>query len=328
MRQTAKRITLVYTPVARTDRGGPANKRTETGRSGPPVLEAAPTQVIADAVALLVVPAVLLAVFTLPESTKRAVAFSYTEPTLFTAFTAHYVHLTSPHLVGNVLGFALLSSVGYGLSLLAGRRRLFFASAITFLFVFPFVLSGLNLAVPRNAIGYGFSGVNMAFFGYIAVILPVAIDEHLGVAWRQYAPGQFFVSVAYISLIALPVSTVSAGVGVASVVFALPYARAAVRSRDAVRNRGDDHYQSDKRESLRETLQRILARPVCGELVAIAVVVLLAYPFIGFPSVSATGPRVNVYVHFLGYALAFLVVHVSLLADRDGTTWRDRPVVE
>ena len=174
----------------------------------------------------------------------------------------------------------------------------------------------------------------MAFFGYIAVVLPVAIDERFGVGWRRYAPGQFFVSVAYIALIALPVSIVSAGIGVASVVFALPYGREAVRSlggahgRNAVRSRNAARRRDRGvgRESPRVTLRRVLSRPGCGELIAVAVVVLLAYPFIGFPTVSATGPRVNVYVHFLGYALAFLVVHVSLLADLDGTAWRDPSV--
>lgn len=311
------------------DSEGPAHERTETGQSGRSALKTTPGRVVADAIALLVVPTVLLAVFTLPEPTKRAAAFSYTDPTLLTAFTAHYVHLTVPHLVGNVVGFVLLAAVAYGLSLLAGRRRLFFASTITFVLMFPFVLSGLNLAVPRNAIGYGFSGVNMAFFGYIAIILPVAIDERLGVAWRRHAPGHFFISVAYIALIALPISTVSAGVCVASIAFALPYGREAIRTRVAARNRDDRRARGDdRRESLRETVRRILARPVCGELVAVAVVVLLVYPFIGFPTVSATGPRVNVYVHFLGYALSFLVVHLSLLADRSETTWRDRPTAE
>ncbi|MFD1570786.1 hypothetical protein [Halorubrum laminariae] len=323
-----------------TDGGEPIHERSEIERSGPTVPEAAPTRVGIDAVVFLVVPVVVLAaVFLLSDSAKRAAAFSYTEPTLLTAFTAHYVHLTVPHLVGNVVGFVLLASVAYGVSLLAGRRRLFFASAITFVLVFPFVLSGLNLAVPRNAIGYGFSGVNMAFFGYIAVVLPVAIDERFGVAWRRYAPGQFFLSVAYIALIALPVSTVSAGIGAASAAFALPYGREAVRgrvagcSRTAGRKRDDRRDRSDTdgrrdggHEPLRATLRRILARPADGELVVAAAVVLLGYPFIGFPTVSPTGTQVNVYVHFLGYALAFLVVHVSLLADRDGTTWRDRSV--
>ncbi|GAB3700887.1 hypothetical protein [Halorubrum pallidum] len=308
-----------------TDGGRSTHGRTETGRFRPLVPEAPVARSVADAVALLVVPAVLIAVFTLPEPVKRAAAFSYTEPTLRTAFTAHYVHLTVPHLVGNVVGFALLAAVAYGLSLLAGRRRLFFAAAATFVLAFPFVLSGLNLAVPRNAIGYGFSGVNMAFFGYIAVILPVALDEQFDVAWRRYAPGHFFVSIAYIAVIALPVSTVSAGVGVASAVFALPYGHEMVRGRGGLRGRDAVLARSgDGREPLRGTVRRILGCPGCGELVAVAVVVLFAYPFIGFPTVSATGPRVNVYVHFLGYALAFLVVHVSLLADRDGTTWRDR----
>jgi len=37
----------------------------------------------------------------------------------------------------------------------------------TFLAAFPVVLSALNLAVPRNAISFGFSGINMAFAGLL-----------------------------------------------------------------------------------------------------------------------------------------------------------------
>jgi membrane associated rhomboid family serine protease len=256
-----------------------------------------------DVVALLSIPVVLLAVFALPASTRRAAAFSYTDPTIVTAFTAHYVHLSFPHLVGNVLGFLLLGSVAYGLSVAAGRRRLFLVSGIAYLFAFPFVLSGLNLAIPRNAIGYGFSGVTMAFLGYVAVVFPVALEERFGFASRRLVPALFFVSVAYVAVIALPISTRSAGFGAAVLTFALPYGRGT--DRDSV-------------SALRCAVRRVLATPRYGELVAVATLVLVAYPLVGFPPATSPGLRVNVYIHFLGYALSFLVVYVSLLVDRHG----------
>ncbi|MDB9235642.1 hypothetical protein [Halorubrum ezzemoulense] len=53
----------------------------------------------------------------------------------------------------------------------------------------------------------------------------------------------------------------------------------------------------------------------CGKLAAIATVVLVGYPFVGFPPPTGTSVRVNMYIHFLGYALVFLVVYVSLLTE-------------
>ncbi|MFC6887821.1 hypothetical protein [Halorubrum trueperi] len=36
------------------------------------------------------------------------------------------------------------------------------------------------------------------------------------------------------------------------------------------------------------------------------------------------GPRINVYVHFLGDALSFPVVQVSMLGDLGDARWRER----
>ena len=260
-------------------------------------------RIVADALALAAVPLAMLAVFALPSELKRAYAFSYTDPTVLTAFTAHYVHLAPTHLAGNVVGFLLLASVGYGLSLVAGRRRLFFASLVTFLFAFPFVLSGLNLAIPRDAIGFGFSGVNMALFGYVAVALVTAVNDRFDADAHRYLPALFLASAGYIALIALPTSGSSVGLAAVALVVAALYARSASRRPGP---------------SLRRTVGRVIGTPVYGELVAVAVVLLLGYPFVGFPTPTADGPRVNLYVHFLGYALAYTTVYVSLLADRSG----------
>jgi len=107
---------------------------------------------LVDLLALAAVPVVLGAVFALPESTRRSLAFAYTDPTVRTAFTAHYVHLDVDHLAGNVAGYVVLAGVGYALAVLAGCRRFFMVALATFLAAFPVVLSALNLAVPRNAI--------------------------------------------------------------------------------------------------------------------------------------------------------------------------------
>ena len=259
------------------------------------------SRVAGDALALLAVPLVMVAVFSLPTEVKRAYAFSYTEPTVVTAFTAHYVHLTPDHLVGNLAGFFLLASLAYGLSLIGGRRRLFFVSMATFLIAFPFVLSGLNLAIPRNAIGFGFSGINMALFGYVAVALVTVVGDRFEADTCRYLPALFLTSVGYVAAHALPVSAASAGLALGALAVAIPYGRSAERH---------------STQSLRQTVRRVVDTPGYGELFAVSVVVLLGYPFVGFPTPTPGGPRVNIYIHFLGYALAYTVVYVSLLADR------------
>ncbi|WP_052334938.1 hypothetical protein [Halorubrum sp. AJ67] len=259
------------------------------------------SRVATDALALLVVPLVMAGVFTLPTEIKRAYAFSYTEPTVVTAFTAHYVHLTLDHLVGNLTGFFLLASLAYGLSLVGGRRRLFFASMATFLIAFPFVLSGLNLAIPRNAIGFGFSGINMALFGYVAVALVTVVGDRFEADTCRYLPALFLASAGYVAVHALPVSAASVGLASVALAVAIPFGRFAERH---------------STQSLRRTVAQALDTPVYGELFAVSVVILLGYPFVGFPTPTPGGPRVNIYIHFLGYALAYTVVYVSLLADR------------
>ncbi|OYR59002.1 hypothetical protein [Halorubrum halodurans] len=256
---------------------------------------------IGDLSVLFVVPFVLVAVFALPIEARRAYAFSYTEPTVVTAFTAHYVHLTPTHLAGNLVGFVLLASVAYRLSVVAGRRRLFFTSFVTFLLAFPFVLSGLNLAIPRDAVGFGFSGINMALLGYVSVVLVTVAEDCFGADGTRYGPALFFASTSYIVALVLPPSVTAIGLAAIGIVVAIPYGHAAARRSS---------------RTLRGTVGHALATPGYSELLGVCAVVLLAYPIAGFPRPTPGGPRINVYVHFLGYALAFLVVHVFLLVDR------------
>jgi hypothetical protein len=250
---------------------------------------------------LCVVPGVLLVVFTLPNAIRQAYTFSYTEPSLLTAFTAHYVHLTPSHLIGNLIGYTLLAAVAYGLSLVAGYRRLFFTLLMTFLLGFPFVLSGLNLAIPRNAIGFGFSGINMALFGYVAVMLVTIVDNRIGSDGKHSPPALFFASVAYIAIVVLPVSAISVGIILGGLTIGMSYG--CVGARHATR-------------SVQDTIARIFTTRGEAELIAVGTVVVVAYPVVGFPTPTSGGPRINIYIHFVAYALAFIVVFVSLLLNR------------
>lgn len=252
-----------------------------------------------DLFALCAVPAVLIFVFTLPVATRRSLAFAYADPTPFTAFTAHYVHLRADHLLGNLGGYVLLAGVGYALAALSGRRRFFFVAFVTFLTAFPVVLSALNLAVPRDAIGFGFSGVNMALAGLLPVLCHCYARDRLALGGSVRAlPAAFFALVGWIALLALPVSTDGAGlaglaVGVAAALLAPLYAASS-----GIR----------LRQSSRRVARTVASRPGDGDLLALGVILTVGYPIVGFPSeLLSGGGVVNLYVHLLGFCLGFIV---------------------
>jgi len=254
-----------------------------------------------DLLVLAAVPAVLGAVFSLPESTRRSLAFAYTDPTVRTAFTAHYVHLDVDHLAGNVAGYGVLAGVGYALAVLAGYRRFFMAALATFLAAFPVILSALNLAVPRNAIGFGFSGINMALAGLLPLLLGVyARERFFPEASLRALPAAFFLLVGWMALLALPVSEGSldgpglAGLAtaIAGLLLGLLYASSAgIRIRQA----------------LRDTVRVAVSNTGYGDLFAVGVALAVGYPTVGFPGdPTGTGSVVNLYVHLLGFCLAFI----------------------
>ena len=259
-----------------------------------------------DVLVLSVVPVVLLAVFSLPEATRRSLSFAYTAPTPMTAFTAHYVHLQGGHLAGNLASYVLLAGVGYVLAVLGGKRRFFLTALATFLLAFPFVLSALNLAVPRNAIGFGFSGINMALAGLLPLLLwAYARDQFFPDASVRPVPAVFFLLVGWITLLALPVST--GGEGFAGLVLTV-----------AALTIGLVYTESTGLDLRRpsERLRTVTSRAGYGDLFLVGIALLVGYPVVGFPSdPTGAGRVVNLYVHLLGFCLAFIGSFVLLAGD-------------
>jgi hypothetical protein len=243
---------------------------------------------------LTVVPWVAVAVFALPVDRRESLAFVYGDPSLLTAYTAQFVHFQPAHLAANLLGYALVVGFGYTLAALAGYRRLFGVAGVTFLAAFPPALSWLNLAVPRDAVGYGLSGLNMAFAGLLALVLvgyAGALDDRVRV---RHAPGLFFALVAVISIVVLP-GPLGTAIGLASAAVAAVYVVSAWRT-----------WQSDGTGGVHRA----------GWLDAgvLGAVTLLGYQFVGFGSPTVDGVVVNVYVHLLGFCLGFIVPYTALAA--------------
>lgn len=261
-----------------------------------------------DVVALAVVPVVLVAVFALPASLRSSLVFWYREPTLVTAYAANVVHFRLGHLLADVVGYVLLASAGYVLAVLAERRRLFLASALTYLLVFPPVLSVLNLAVPRNGVTYGFSGVVAAFAGFVPLALAMYTKRRLSAgAWIRQAPGVFLASLVVVATVALPDSRIAMG------------ATAFVVGATAL------YGASTLRRGLITTLARsVRDRRGWGDCFLLGIVVVFGFPFAGFPQPQVSGAVVNLYVHLLGYCLAFLVPYIALQTGAFARTFEPR----
>lgn len=264
---------------------------------------------LVDVACILAVPLVILAVFALPLEVRRAYVFSYTEPTVLTAFTAAYVHLEPGHLLTNLGVYALVVPAVYLLSVLGGTRRRFLAAFVTFVVVFPAVLSVLNLAFARPAVGYGFSGVVMAFFGF----LPIALSGHLRrrfdlTSELDLAGGLFFAGLALVAILS-PASLVTYGLAAAAGLAALLYGLPML----------------DGRTGLVRNVRAASGAAGHFELSVGALVAFLAFPFVAFPTAPGSGGAiVNVYVHLLGYALGFMATYVTVQAVRAIDGRRDR----
>jgi archaellum component FlaC len=252
-----------------------------------------------DVAALAVVPAVLFGVFRLPAGLRRAYAFTYTDPSVLSAFTANYVHITVPHLASNLVGYVLLAGVGYLVALANGNRRRFVAALVVVLTVLPAPLSYLNLAFPRAGTGLGFSGLNMAIFGYLAV----EFSEYLGEYFTEEfgvedAPLFFFAVMAFV---AAPHADQTAGlaIAVAAVAIAAVYLVGLLRT---------------VRPSL-SGLGASLQLQGYFELSAVAAVALVVYVPAAFPQDPFTSSGiVNVYIHLLGFCIGFIGSYVAVIS--------------
>jgi hypothetical protein len=260
---------------------------------------------VVDVVTLLSVPAVLVFVYLLPAGVRRSLAFEYTDPSLVTAFAANFVHLDGGHLLVNLAIYALVVPVLYTLSVTSGSRQRFYTAFLTFVVVFPFVLSYLNLAVARPAFAVGFSGVTMAFVGSLPFAVAESLDARFDVGpTTAVAPALFFLSLALISVLSVrsviaddaTVLVGISGLALAAVLSALLYAVVAY----------------DRGEQFRAKLSAAAGAPGYFEVVVVGLLLFLALPFVAFPADPVTANGVlNLYVHLLGYALGFMVTYAT-----------------
>lgn len=243
-----------------------------------------------------IIMSIIIGVFGLTESTRRTLSFAYADPSLRTAYTAPFVHFSATHLAGNLGVFLLVSGALYALSRHTRTPWLFLSALVAALSTFPVALSLLNLAVPRDAVTYGFSGVNMALVGF----LPIAIERDIEAKRGEPIDttlllAAFFLSMSGIAVLAVPPSTLTFAVGTAGLALSILFGGSFVRHERRLAN-SQDRWRT------------VASDPVV--VVGIATWILLLAT--AFPQVVASGGSVtNVYVHFVGYALGFMTAYLA-----------------
>lgn len=249
---------------------------------------------------LLAVPAVLVGVFLLPVPLRDGLVLRADDPTLVTAFAAHYVHRSVPHLAGNLALYAGAVGLGYPLALLGGCRRAYLSVVVAVLLGYPLVLSGLHLSLHDGGGLLGASGLVLALVG----TLPLALFSYLGARVDgavsvDDSPALFFLGAGAIAgQAAVTMPAMRPVVPVALLLGALYLVPVASRLRRGSGVRG-----------------RQLHQVGYVELPAAAVGVFFLAVAVAFPVDPSVGDGavVGLAVHVLAYALGFVG---AFLADR------------
>jgi len=280
-------------------RSGHGLRRRLTPGSG---ADADPTRLsLLDVAAVALVPAVLVAVFLLPAGARREFALLYAEPTLRTLYTAHFVHLSFPHLAANLLVYLLVVPFSVVVSVRSGRRRRFYVVALVVLGIFPVVLSGLNVLFPRPRLGMGFSGLNLAFVGYLPHVLADQFEAER-TEWDELRAAllalAFFVGTAIVTLRVIGSVRGAPQVGVAWLLAAGLGSLAAATA------------------LTRPVVSYLRSQGFAGGTIppvsALGCLLFVLVMVVGFPEVSPDGGSVvNLFLHLLGYSLGYLVPYVA-----------------
>lgn len=252
-----------------------------------------------DIVTLGIVPMILLLGFTLPAATQRNLIFDYQAPTILTAYSNHFMHISLVHLLVNLLGYGLIVAVTYALAMAANRRMQFFTVYLVFHLSIPFALSGMGLIWGWTGFRIGYSGILMAFLGYLPIVLLEFVGTQFGLPVNQSRSSWLFLLiVAMAAFLALP-PFFAIPVVVAALLYFLVFNLYIWRHFDF---------------GLLSDFSKRLSVPGNIELVIIGGIVAFFYPFIAFSNnlVGAMG-TLNVYTHGLGLCLGYLIARSSIL---------------
>ncbi|WP_313694809.1 hypothetical protein [Halorarum halobium] len=250
-----------------------------------------------DVATILGVPALLLGVASLPRPVRLSFTLSYVEPTVVTMYTSHFVHLGSGHLLTNIAVYLTVVPLAWFVSVRSGHRGRFFVTFLTVLVAFPFALSAMNVLLTRPRIGFGFSGLNMAFLGFLPHALAGYFDDTVPGANLSRSPLPFFMGATVITFRAVPPGVESLLVGAANLVVVGLCVHSLLGSRTVPLG----HVRADGGRE-RDPLP-VLALGTC---------VFVLLQFAAFPNVvTGDGTVLNLFLHLLGYCFGYIVPYVT-----------------
>lgn len=139
---------------------------------------------ITDFAAILAIPILLTGIhFLIPDSIKHTFAFSHDQFTLYTPFTAAYIHAGRAHLFNNILAYLLTVFCAYRLCIAVNQRQWFWRTFVVFLLVLPILVSissyiAFSVWFPNSSpVSRGFSGIAAGFTGFLLVTLGIYVRE-------------------------------------------------------------------------------------------------------------------------------------------------------
>jgi hypothetical protein len=156
------------------------------------------------------------------------------------------------------------------------------------------VLSGLSVALGRPALGYGFSGLNMALFGLLTVLLARFLASRFGFHVDDWGVAMYGLGIVLVALRSLPITSVTLAVAGSAVCLSIATVVGHIR-RPIVIEGG------------------FIVNTQAGDVILAVVAGLLfcAVPLVAFSPPSSVGEALGLYVHFLGYALLSTVLHLG-----------------
>ncbi|MFB6194107.1 MAG: hypothetical protein ABEI75_03485 [Halobaculum sp.] len=152
-----------------------------------------------DVLGVLAVPVALSVAETLVPgaATEVAYQFDYSDPSVVSAWTSNYLHLTPRHRTGNQLFSLVVALPALALALARDGRRRFWLAFGLILSVGPFVVTGGSYLLvqyvfpgePTRAGSAGFSGLLYAVTGVLAVLVWRASVAYYGRQGRWFRRG-------------------------------------------------------------------------------------------------------------------------------------------
>lgn len=249
-----------------------------------------------DLFLILSVPVVLSLVFWLPEAIQNTLVLNYGNPSVFNLWSSAFVHRGFNHFINNLAAYCLLIGPTYLLFVLAGERKLFRYTFLSFLFIVPVVIALINLSIIDPETGAGFSGIGSAFFGLLPVSLFLFIHNRVT---EEIEPSHGVVLFLIATgIIALNYSGVPAAAGIILIATLLTIYDVHRIGLDEVKEAATELYRSEG----------------YFELLLFVGLLFLISPLLLFPQeIAQNGNTVNILSHYMGLVLGFFLPTLYLI---------------